>query len=82
MDFSSDANAYFEGLLEANREIRMPQAAEETPPDTPPHCAMAPYYEISRERGERHETHILRAARALRAPASLFLTAGGSTGDG
>ena len=28
--FSSDANADFEGLLEGNREIYMPQAAEKT----------------------------------------------------
>ena len=43
MDFSSDANANFEGLLEVNREICMPQMAEKTSPDAPPNCAMAPY---------------------------------------
>ena len=42
MDFSSDANANFEGLLEVNREICMPQMAEKTSPDAPPNCAVAP----------------------------------------
>ena len=41
MDFSSDAN--FEGLLEVNREICMPQMAEKTSSDAPPNCALAPY---------------------------------------
>ncbi len=42
MDFSSDANANFEGLLEVNREICMPQMAEKTSPDVPPNCAVVP----------------------------------------
>ena len=42
MDFSSDANANFEGLLEVNREICMPQMAEKTSPDVPLNCAVAP----------------------------------------
>ena len=42
MDFSSDANANFEGLLEVNREICMPQMAEKTSPDAPPNCAVVP----------------------------------------
>ena len=42
MDFSSDANANFEGLLEVNREIYMPQMAEKTSPDVPLNCAVAP----------------------------------------
>ena len=42
MDFSSDANADFEGLLEVNREICMPQMAEKTEPDVPPNCAVLP----------------------------------------
>ena len=42
MDFSSDANANFEGLLEVNREICMPQMAEKTSPDAPPNCAVMP----------------------------------------
>ena len=42
MDFSSDANANFEGLLEVNREICMPQMAEKTSPDAPPNCAVLP----------------------------------------
>ena len=42
MDFSSDANANFEGLLEVNREICMPQMAEKTSPDPLPNCAVAP----------------------------------------
>jgi len=36
MDFSSDANANFEGLLAVNREICMMQMAEKTSPDAPP----------------------------------------------
>ena len=40
MDFSSDANADFEGLLEVNQEICMPQMAEKTEPDAPPNCAV------------------------------------------
>ena len=42
MDFSSDANANFEGLLEVNREICMPQMAEKTSTDAPPNCAVVP----------------------------------------
>ena len=42
MDFSSDANENFEGLLEVNREIFMPQMAEKTSPDAPPNCAVVP----------------------------------------
>ena len=42
MDFSSDANANFEGLLEVNREICMLQMAEKTSPDVPPNCAVVP----------------------------------------
>ena len=43
MDFLSDANANFEGLLEVNRGICMPQMAEKTEPDAPPNCAVLPY---------------------------------------
>ena len=42
MDFSSEANENFEGLLEINREIFMPQMAEKTSPDAPPNCAVMP----------------------------------------
>ena len=42
MDFSSDANANFEGLLAVNREICMPQVAEKTSSDAPPNCAVVP----------------------------------------
>jgi hypothetical protein len=42
MDFSSDANANFEGLLDVNREICMPQMAEKASPDAPPNCAVVP----------------------------------------
>ena len=42
MDFSSDANANFEGLLEVNREIFMPQMVEKTSPDVPPNCTVVP----------------------------------------
>ena len=44
MDFSSDANADSEGLLEVNRGICMPQMAEKTEPDVPPNCAVLPLY--------------------------------------
>ena len=42
MDFSSDANANFEGLLAVNREICMTQMAEKTSTDAPPNCAVVP----------------------------------------
>ena len=42
MDFPSDANENFKGLLEVNREICMPQMAEKTSPDVPLNCAVAP----------------------------------------
>ena len=42
MDFSSDANANFEGLLDVNREICMPQMAEKASPDAPSNCAVVP----------------------------------------
>ena len=43
MDFSSsDANANFEGLLEVNREIYMPQMVEKALPDVPLNCAVLP----------------------------------------
>ena len=44
MDFSSDANANFEGLLDVNREICMPQMAEKTSADAPPSCAVVPKF--------------------------------------
>jgi len=40
--FSSNANADFEGLLDAKRGIRMPQAAEKTVPEAPPNLAVRP----------------------------------------
>ena len=46
MDFSSDANANFEGLLDVNREICMPQMAEKTSPDAPTNCAVLPLKSI------------------------------------
>ena len=42
MDFSSDTNANFEGLLEVNREICMLQMAEKASTDAPPNCAVVP----------------------------------------
>ena len=42
MDFSSDANANSEGLLDVNRGSCMPQMAEKTSPDAPPNCAVSP----------------------------------------
>ena len=44
MNFSSDANANFEGLLEVNRGICMPQMAEKTSSDAPSNCAVVPLY--------------------------------------
>ena len=49
MDFSSDANANFEGLLAVNREICMPQMAEKTSPDAPPNCAVVPKVVLPRK---------------------------------
>lgn len=40
--FSSDADADFEGFLEENRGICMPQAAEKTTPDALPNWAALP----------------------------------------
>jgi len=42
MDFSSDANANFEDLLEVNRGICMPQMAEKRSSDAPPNCVVLP----------------------------------------
>ena len=42
MDFSSEADANFEGVLEANREICMLQRTEKTSPDAPLNCAVVP----------------------------------------
>ena len=53
MDFSSDANANFEGLLEVNREICMPQMAEKASPDAPPNCAVVPYVYQRKRKGEK-----------------------------
>jgi len=40
--FPSDADADFEGFLEGNRGICMPQAAEKITPDAPPNWAALP----------------------------------------
>ena len=40
MDFSSDANANSEGLLDVNRGICIPQMAEKESPDAPPSCSV------------------------------------------
>ena len=53
MDFSSDVNENFEGLLEVNREIFMPQMAEKTSPDAPPNCAAGPLVKRVRPRRSR-----------------------------
>jgi hypothetical protein len=42
MDFSSDANANFEGLLAVKRGICMPQMVEKTSPAAPPNCSVVP----------------------------------------
>ena len=43
MNFSSDAMADFEGLLEVNRKICKQQMAEKASPTLPTNCAVVPY---------------------------------------
>ena len=43
MNFSSDAMADFEGLLEVNRKICKQQMAEKASPTLPTNCAVLPY---------------------------------------
>ena len=62
VDFSSDANANFEGLLEVNRGICMPQMAEKTSPDVPPNCAVVPllkddHVQRDADRGDQPAQH-------------------------
>ena len=56
MNFSSDAMADFEGLLEVNRKICKQQMAEKASPDAPPNCAVVPLVR------ERHNVRILACA--------------------
>ena len=42
MNFSSDAMADFEGLLEVNRKICKQQMAEKASPTLPTYCAVLP----------------------------------------
>ena len=42
MNFSSDAMADFEGLLEVNRKICQQQMAEKASPTLPTNCAVLP----------------------------------------
>ena len=42
MNFSSDAMADFEGLLEVNRKICKQQMAEKASPTLPTNCAVVP----------------------------------------
>ena len=42
MNFSSDAMADFEGLLEVNRKICQQQMAEKASPTLPTNCAVVP----------------------------------------
>jgi len=42
MNFSSDAMADFEGLLEVNRKICKQQMAEKASPTLPTNCAVLP----------------------------------------
>ena len=44
MNFSSDAMADFEGLLEVNRKICKQQMAEKASPTLPTNCAVLPLY--------------------------------------
>ena len=44
MNFSSDAMADFEGLLEVNRKICKQQMAEKASPTLPTNCAVLPIY--------------------------------------
>ena len=44
MNFSSDAMADFEGLLEVNRKICKQQMAEKASPTLPTNCAVLPQF--------------------------------------
>ena len=44
MNFSSDAMADFEGLLEVNRKICQQQMAEKASPTLPTNCAVLPLF--------------------------------------
>ena len=46
MNFSSDAMADFEGLLEVNRKIYKQQMAEKASPTLPTNCAVLPKLHI------------------------------------
>ena len=46
MNFSSDAMADFEGLLEVNRKICKQQMAEKASPTLPTNCAVLPWVSI------------------------------------
>ncbi len=46
MNFSSDAMADFEGLLEVNRKICKQQMAEKASPTLPTNCAVLPLFRI------------------------------------
>ena len=48
MNFSSDAMADFEGLLEVNRKICQQQMAEKASPTLPTNCAVLPYTKTTR----------------------------------
>ena len=47
MNFSSDAMADFEGLLEVNRKICKQQMAEKASPTLPTNCAVLPIISLS-----------------------------------
>ncbi len=49
MNFSSDAMADFEGLLEVNRKICKQQMAEKASPTLPTNCAVLPLQNLSRQ---------------------------------
>ena len=55
MNFSSDAMADFEGLLEVNRKICQQQMAEKASPTLPTNCAVLPKgtFEENHSRNER-----------------------------
>ena len=46
MNFSSDAMADFEGLLEVNRKICKQQMAEKASPTLPTNCVVLPWVSI------------------------------------
>ena len=65
MNFSSDAMADFEGLLEVNRKICQQQMAEKASPTLPTNCAVLPKNNSARSQAQikrrEHEKSSVRA---------------------